>query len=60
MLYLEQTEEINSIYSYIDKNYKISDIMNIYRDTVGSGTNYIVETKEKSYFLKLFYFHRYL
>lgn len=54
MLYLEQTEEINSIYSYIDKNYKISDIMNIYRDTVGSGTNYIVETKEQSYFLKLF------
>ena len=45
MLYLEQTEEINSIYSYIDKNYKISDIMNIYIDTVGSGTNYIVETK---------------
>ena len=54
MLYLEQTEEINIIHSYIYKNYKISDITNIYRDTVGSGTNYIVETKEQTYFLKLF------
>lgn len=39
---------------FVTENYSIPSILHIFRDTIGSGDNYIIQTVSHSYFLKLF------
>lgn len=46
--------DLIDIKKFITENYYIPNILHIYRDTIGSGDNYIIQTVYHSYFLKLF------
>lgn len=43
-----------AVSAYVKRNYTLANILNIKKDTIGTGTNYIITTTDGSYFLKFF------